>query len=191
MQCQWLHVGIKGGLTLTPDRDLKRIFPSSEGDLRVNRGSVGPYLEFTPFRSLPGLETGFLYKRLRTSNYYGPFPNVALNYITSTATLLEIPLLLKWHHRSLFASAGATIRRTGDYAQNYRFVPLFPGFSTTETRSQVSNENRMLYGATVAAGYSKPWGRLRIEPEIRFTRWTALREVPRQNQVEFLLGISF
>ncbi|MCX6614065.1 MAG: hypothetical protein NTW74_24885, partial [Acidobacteria bacterium] len=111
---QWFHAGIKGGLGLSPDRDLSVSTRQSELDIRVNRGSIGPYFEITPFRGLPGLETGFLYKRLRISDYYGPFPNAALNYLTRTAPLFEIPLLVKLRLRSFFASAGATIRRAGD-----------------------------------------------------------------------------
>ncbi len=193
-QCAWFHAGIKGGLTLTPD--LARDFGvgrsgGGESSTRVNRGTIGPYVEFTPFCSLPGFETGFFYRRLRTDSYFGPFPNAALNYITRTASLVEIPLLLKWRYRGAFAAAGSTIRRAGDYEQNYRLVPQFPGFSTTETKTPVANENRILYGATISAGYSQAFARIRLEPEIRFTRWTAVRDVPRQNQVDLLLGIRF
>lgn len=188
---QILQYGLKGGVTLTPDEKRNFSQTGAESSIRVNRGTVGPYLELRPFQKLASVETGFLYRRLRTDDYFGPFPNASLNYITRTAPTFDIPLLLKVRRNAWFGSAGSTIRRTGDFNQNFRQVPQFAGFATSETSARVPNEDRYRYGATLAAGRTIPVGRLVWEPELRFTRWTALRATPRQNQLDLLLGVRF
>jgi hypothetical protein len=189
---QLLQYGVKGGLTLTSDEDRKYFEgQGGESSIRVNRGTIGPYLELRPLRKLPSVETGFLYRRLRTDSYYGPFPNVSLNYIVRTASTFDIPLLLKVRSNAWFASAGSTIRRIGDLDQYYRQVPLFPGFPPSETRLTVPKEDRFRYGITFSGGRTMAVGPLKLEPELRFTRWTALRETPRQNQIDLLLGVRF
>lgn len=185
-----LHYGIKGGLTLTPDLD-RTLGPQFENAIRINRGTIGPFVEYQPFKRLPAIETGLMYRRLRTDSYYGPFPNAALNYVSRTANVFDIPLLLKARHNSFFASAGSTIRRLGDYKQNFRQIPLFPGFNPTQSSAKIPNEDRLRYGITAALGYSRPLWRVSFEPELRFTRWTALRQTPRQNQIDLILGVRF
>jgi hypothetical protein len=184
------HYGIKGGVTLTPDLDRFRL-SQAESSVRVNRGTIGPFVEYQPFKRPPAIETGLMYRRLRTDSYYGPFPNSSLNYITRTLNVFDIPLLLKARHKSLYASAGSTIRRLGDYNQTYLQIPLVQGFNPTLSSLKFTNEDRMRYGITAALGYSRPLWRVALEPELRYTRWTSLRQIPYQNQIDLMLGVRF
>ncbi|MBM3761733.1 MAG: hypothetical protein FJW36_15985 [Acidobacteria bacterium] len=184
------HFGVKAALTLTPDLD-RRVVPQSEDSVRINRGTVGPFLEYKLFRRLPAIETGLLYRRLCNDSYFGPFPNAALNYITRTATVFDVPLLRKARRNSWFVSAAATIRRIGDYNQSSLVIPRFQGFSPSQSSTRFQNKDLLRYGITAALGYTKPVWRISLEPELRLTRWTALRQTPYQNQIDLMLGVRF
>lgn len=190
LSAQIIHGGIKGGVGLTSDLD-RSSGSQSQSSVRTKRGMIGPYVEFKPMRFLPALETGFFYRRLRTDNFYGPAPTASLNYVTRTATLIDIPLLLKLRKGSYFASAGSTIRHIGEYNQHWRIVPTFPGFPPVERSQTFSNDDPWRYGISASVGFSKPFKFLSIEPELRYTRWTAQRQIPQQNQIDFLLGVRF
>lgn len=96
-----------------------------------------------------------------------------------------------WKSRTVrpFALAGGTFRRINSYeVSGERFgSPVAP---YTVTRGRVE-EPLTQGGWVVGTGLRFDVSVLKISPEVRYTRWTSLRFLPTQNQVEFLLGVMF
>ena len=191
LKAQWIGGGIKGGITLTSNREGGFDFGryGAQRDFQQNRGTVGPYLEFRPSRKLPIFETGFLYRHLRLNRSSGPAPYGSYNFSSFSGTAWEIPLLLKARHKWAFASVGSTLRYIGDLDYRNRQVPTFPGFDPILTSLTLPSDAGLRYGATISIGATKSFHRLKFEPEFRYTRWTSKVLLPNQNQLDFLLGI--
>lgn len=77
-------------------------------------------------------------------------------------------------------------------SRDVRFESV-PGLQQPPVRTSGQwSESDDLFGWVGTAGvrFRLPMG-LKVTPELRYTRWTAKRWLPSQNQVDFLLGIGF
>jgi hypothetical protein len=87
-----------------------------------------------------------------------------------SATVYQVPILVKKRINAIaikpFFSGGITLRR----------IPTFDESGG---------------GLTLAGGLSLGLLPIKIEPEIRYTRWIGADYTPRSNQTEFLIGIRF
>lgn len=177
LQAQQIEVGVKTSVTLT---DQIKYAPDKSVPV-----SVGGTIEI----KLPAnfaIEADLLYKRLRSNASY-TFPEGP--YIVKTkGESLELPVIGKYYFRPTrgwrpFLGTGWALRRT---------------WQETETRQ---NSRRDLFnrpseidvGAVVATGIRYEYRRVKLAPELRYTRWGSGTDFPRRNpnQLELLFGISF
>lgn len=88
----------------------------------------------------------------------------------TSATVYEVPILIKKRINAIaikpFISGGVTLRRIPDLNSSYP-------------------------GITIAGGVTLGLLPVKIEPELRYTRWFQSSYVPRANQTEILIGIRF
>ena len=185
LQGQPVSVGAKGGFLLT---DATR-YRSDES----RNYTVGPSVEFR----LPGnfgVETGFLYKRIGMSS------NIRFDgsqIVSRTrANSFEIPVIGKYYVRSAkpvtpFFGLGVAMRRAWESTDSSIFGPgvLLPGRSDFRT----TDVSPFGAGAVGAAGVQFGFGRWKVSPEFRYTRWSqeTQRIARNPNQVELLVGVSF
>jgi hypothetical protein len=193
---QLFSVGVEGGTPLSESTSSGMVGNRSIGGglstLNVRRYTVGPTFEVAlPF----GLrfEADALYKRLdRTEHYffdpaYGTIMRVAANP-------WEFPLLLKYsrgrgRYRP-FADAGGTFRRIESLDGSTEMFAggLDPPYSVVRYHVNYPLiQGGMAFGGGLLI---KLVGRLKITPEIRYSRWTSRDLLPTRNQVELLLGIG-
>jgi len=110
--------------------------------------------------------------------------------------LLEIPMLVKYRFAGRvrpFVDGGAAIDRVVGLRNSYVNIAVFgsPVFTgTNSTPVQLSNPTTP--GVVAGGGIEARAGVMRISPELRYTRWTSAHFLfSSQNQVDFLLGITF
>jgi hypothetical protein len=70
-------------------------------------------------------------------------------------------------------------------------VAIKPFFAAGLTFRQIPSLNSSNPGITLAGGVTLGLLPIKIEPEIRYTRWTSADFPPRIQQTEFLIGIRF
>lgn len=203
--------GIKGGVPLTD-------FVNATSGLSgvgsyvetTNRYIIGPTAELRlPF----GLNVEFdvLYRHL---NYeYGnpaclqpPVLNSCALSSSTTGSVWEFPLLAKYrfHGKSLrpFVDAGVAWNTVSGLKQTLTEVPksgqTTSQMTTTSTSTPTELLNETVAGFATGAGVDIHLLLLHLSPEIRYTRWGAKNFVSpdgalpsNQNQVEFLVGITF
>jgi len=158
---------------------------------RLSRGILGGSFE----AELPArlrLETGLLYRTFRGSEFRD-FAGAVQEFYSLEDRRLEVPLSVRRELSSgsvrPFVGAGgvwAHVFRDVSWTRVQSTVP--PAATSFGYRSESDN----LFGWTGSAGvrFRLPMG-LKITPEIRYTRWTAKRWLPSQNQADFFLGIGF
>jgi len=139
------------------------------------------------------VEVDALYKRSDTTQH--EFFNPFFGSITRlSANSWEFPMQIKyqWNVRFRpFASAGGTFRHIAgfDASEETFTFGLTPPYSVVRYRLHAPlTDGGIVVGAGLALWSA---GRFRIAPQFRYTRWTSVRFLPTQNQVEFLLGLSF
>lgn len=132
------------------------------------------------------IEADLLYKRLRSSSSVA-FTNGVYN-IDTKGDSLELPVIGKYYFRPIrgwrpFVGTGWALRRT---------------WQQTETRQNsgrdlLSRPSDIGVGAVASAGARYEYRRLKLAPELRYTRWGSASEFPRRNpnQLELLFGVSF
>ena len=181
---QHLSIGVTGGIGLT-DAFMNQSFLSASGSAHVYSQAkdylAGPAVEVRlPFRL--SVEVDALYRPLHlTETALDPF-NPSLNHISQgTIDNWEFPLLGKYRLRSHvirpFLEAGPSFRHAGTNAS------LLGGLSVLSS-----------HGFTAGGGGEVHIWKLRIAPEIRYTRWAAdSYPVPfsNLNQAELLVGLWF
>lgn len=160
-----IHLGIKAGGVW----NRQTISPSTIA--KIVPATIGGYAEID-LPLIPVIETGIFFKRYQLDS---PTPTNQLR-----ANALELPILLKKRFTPLpvqpFLAAGGTLR----------WVP------TVRNNGLDLNINAQSgFGLTAAAGVSFKVLLLRVEPELRLTRWLRGAYLPRQNQAEFLVGVRF
>lgn len=179
--------GVRGGLPFT------NLFSavSNPGETFTSSSTqfiIGPTVEL----HLPagfGVEVDALYRNF----HYSASTNLVDELVNSTASnAWEFPLLLKYrtpgHFVRPFLDAGVSFDRWSGFKQ----ITSAAGLSSTSNPSGVNT------GFVAGAGIELPLPVVRLSPEIRYTRWGAgsitdlggaLRS--NQNQVEFLVGLTF
>jgi opacity protein-like surface antigen len=191
---QPFYIGVKGGVLLSAD---SRTSSSSgrqgrtDSSMLLRRYAVGPSFEI----ALPAclrLETGLLYRRYDSTSVTN-FADISISTLYVRDNRWEVPLVLRRElSRSAaqpFAGAGGVWSRSSLHTRVETLSGLVQP-PTTNVYSLSNSDN--LFGWTGSAGirFRLPVG-VKITPEIRYTRWTAQRLLPSQNQVDFFLGIGF
>lgn len=194
LSAQPVYVGVKGGVLLSSSSDTFRTTGrqgQTDTGLELHRYSVGPSFEI----ALPArlrLETGLLYRSFDANEV------TLLGDTFRTFTFLsdkrwEVPVALRREFSSgsvrPFAGAG------GVWTRALRDVSVLSVNNLSQPPRQTTGQYSTsddLFGWTGSAGvrFRLPLG-LKITPEIRYTRWTAKRWQPSQNQVDLFLGIGF
>ena len=177
----WFAIGLRAGAPLSDAfESVKR--ESFRFDPSTARFTIGPSAElFLPFGF--GVEADLLYRRTEmkvTRPGAGGEPSVS----KETVGNWDIPLLAKFR----FPGAGLRLFVTAGGA--YRSFGSLPSLATNLKESG--------WGFVMGGGLQIKIGRLRLSPELRFTRWgsgesakgPALIEYNR-NQADFLFGITF
>lgn len=141
------------------------------------------------------LEADALYKHARQDRFSGPAPTATLDQQGTRLGIWEIPLLIKRRFSSRrvqpFVVAGSTMRLIRDFDIDLLQIPTFPNFPAVRQRRTVSSGEPLRYGITAGGGLSWRAGVLRFDPELRYTHWTSHHWMATNEQVEFLLGVSF
>jgi hypothetical protein len=204
-QAQALSFGIKGGVPLTDAVD------ASYGNrAAAKRYTLGPSIEIVlPFSF--GLEVSGLYRRTGYNTSTGYLGQTSLRRVRANSW--EFPFLVKYYlpPRSAsmrpYVSGGYSLRNLSHVQE---FVHEFGrDYLTGEPfdKTYIRNGSYLLidnptHGATLGGGMLFRNRRLRIAPEIRYTRWsgyaTFLEAGPRgyfvlsaANQWDLLLSLTF
>jgi hypothetical protein len=192
-QEQRFSFGVKGGVPAQT--------PLGQTDSRMPF-VLGPTIEFRMFSRL-SLESGVMFhrfgQRISSGAFQYPDNSVTLFSITQHGRALEIPILLKSYllseRRSWrpFVAAGPTVRRTSLNTSNFSTI-LSGTQLVTLPPPNVSNSDsvRWKVDPVAAAGIDCRIGRFHLAPEVRYSYWSAGKELPvRKSQVEFQLGFRF
>jgi hypothetical protein len=190
---QPLAVGVKAGPRLTNDFN-------GWAESESRRYAVGPAVEFRLPRRF-AVEVDALYRRVgyRSDNadIFG-----GMTYIRSRSSSWEFPLLLKRRFPcGLFVSGGIAPRTQRFTETTTGFWVDFSGARTEIPRFEYTYDREASLGYVGGAGIEFPAGRLRIAPEVRYTRWNnspvsisgsrGYFVESQRNQVEVLLGFSW
>jgi len=191
---QSVSFGVKAGVPIT---DAFQTFQGNQRSYFTNtkRYLIGPTVQV----NLPGrfaIEVDALYKRMGYQYEQAP-PNSV--YAKTVANSWEFPLLVKWAILPgpvrPFVDAGASFRNISGINQ-FRSIANNTGISTNNA-SEFNKRNDI--GLVFGGGVEFKLGRVRISPELRYTRWgsenfrdpafSLLRT--NRNQGDFLLGFIF
>jgi hypothetical protein len=194
---EWFSFGLKAGVPLTAVADSGRAGYRYSGDttFHIKRYLIGPSVEVR----LPWyfrLEADALYQHARQDAFFGPAPSATFDQYGTRMSIWEIPILLKrtFGARALrpFAAAGPSLRRVKDLDVDLIRVPAppFPGPGTRQ-HYQASTDEPVRWGITAGGGVSWRLRALRIEPELRYTHWTARHWMATTEQLSILLGLQF
>lgn len=205
LHAQRVSFGVKSGLTALNG------FNGSPTHSETRIYTLGPTVELKLFRSL-AIEADVLYHRM---GYTLSTESFGLTYITRMRTnAWDIAALLK-HYASQsgvrpYVAGGLALRTFSGIAgtrQTFGHLP-YTG-AVVDTTSPMEAKyllEKDSVGPTAGAGLQFKAGRLRIGPEVRYTRWLN-RSVDlqgsqynsggfrplfsSQNQIDFLLGLTF
>jgi len=159
-----------------------------------NRYIVGAAMEVHLPKRL-SVEADVLYRHV-TYNGVFFYPLVGTTLDHTRMGLLEIPMLVKYRFAGRvcpFVDGGAAIDRVVGLRNSYVNIaafgsPVYTGRNSTPV--QLSNPTTP--GVVAGGGIEARAGMMRISPELRYTRWTSAHFLfSSQNQVDFLLGITF
>ncbi len=195
---QIFSIGVKAGVPLTDFVD------AAKGDhsayfTNTKRYTVGPTVEFhLPARF--SFEIDALYKRI---GFDGQSVSAGSSTLTGTrGNSWEFPALVKFElfpgPVRPFVDAGAAIRHISGIKQVRQIVSAGTFSSVESTNPPELNKNTDV-GLAFGAGIALKLGRVRISPELRYTRWggenlrdpvNALLHTHR-NQGDFLIGFTF
>lgn len=182
-----ISVGLRVGAPLTDlidSKDSRGVFSST------SQLTVGPTISIN-FPAGVSVQADILYKRFsygRPADFIGDFPAR-----DTSGNSWEFPVLLKWtaHGRiAPFLDAGASFRNWSGYSRIGNFI-------TGSNSAEIDTSNNV--GFVTGGGLALKLGSLRIEPEIRYTRWgvnnfaDGMRNLLKtnRNQAEVLVGFSF
>jgi len=195
---QPVSFGVKAGVPLTDFVD------AAKGDqsayfTNTKRYTVGPTIEFhLPARF--SIEIDALYKRF---GFDGQSVSAAGSTLTGTrGNSWEFPILAKFEivpgPVRPFVDAGVSIRHITGIKQVRQIVSAGT-FSRVELNNPPEFNKETDVGLAFGAGVAFKLGRVRISPELRYTRWGGenLRDPvngllrTHRNQGDFLIGFTF
>lgn len=192
---QGFTVGVIGGVRTTDDI-------GDPATTESKRYVVGPEVEIgLPFGL--GVEVDALYRR---EGYSLTFSNFAgSNYSQERANSWEFPMLLKYKLPvpliKPFIEGGYAARVINGTVNNNGFTVNLQTGQQTFGQSHYSTGPNASQGLVVGVGVQLSLGRLRISPEVRYTRWNnqpVLVVEPdgptfgsNQNQIDVLVGLSW
>jgi opacity protein-like surface antigen len=191
---QPFYAGFKAGVLLTSSSETTS--QSGRGGQSIATAKSGrKILGGTVEAGLPAklrVETGLLYRTFRGSEFRD-FAGAVQEFISLEDKRLEVPLSLRRELSS--GSVRPFVGAGGVWTHCFRDVSWTRVQSTVPpaaTSFGYRSESDNLFGWTGSAGirFRLPMS-LKITPEIRYTRWTAKRWLPSQNQVDLFLGIGF
>jgi hypothetical protein len=191
---QRLYWGAIGGAGLTPD--FPRYDVSGAADAYGNPAYhfqhlpgprsliLGGLLEVNLTSSF-AIEANALHRPLRTSLIFTSFPTGGPSETTThdyvAANAWEFPVMLKWNLPSPFVRG--------------RVRPFFEGGPAFRTSQDDSGVLPSQFGITGGVGAAIHFGRLRVAPTIRYTRWNKETHFPpyptKNDQVELLTSVAW
>jgi len=192
--------GVKGGMPLTDFVNVVRA-QNINASTTTNRYILGPTVELRlPFGL--GVEADVLYRHFRYSSSSG-IGNLTSNLtnIDTTSGAWEFPILAKYRFNGKivrpFVDAGVAWDKLSGLTQTVtNVVASVTKSSTTSSPAELSNGTTR--GFVMGAGVDVKALVIHFSPEVRFTRWGAKHFLDptgllnsKQNQAEFLLGITF
>jgi hypothetical protein len=197
---QPFSIGVKGGMPMTDFVDVVRA-QNISASTTTNRYIVG----VTGEARLPfglGVEVDVLYRHFRYSSSSGA-SNLTSNItnIDTTAGAWEFPILAKYRFKGKilrpFVDGGVAWDKLSGLTQTVNNVVATVSHSTT-TSSPPELANSTTRGYVLGAGVDLKLLLIHITPEVRLTRWGAKHFIDttgfvnsKQNQAEFLVGITF
>jgi opacity protein-like surface antigen len=192
--------GVKGGMPMTDFLTAART-QNFTASTATNRYIVGATAELRlPFGL--GVEADVLYRHFRysSSGVIGSITSNLTNMDTS-AGAWEFPLLAKYRFKGKFVrpfvDAGVAWDKLSGLTQTVQsVVASVTKSTTTSTPSELSKD--VTRGYVMGVGVDVKLLVIHISPEVRFTRWGAKHFIDpngllnsKQNQAEFLVGITF
>lgn len=198
---QWISIGMKAGVPLTEAMSTRNTGIGNNGSLSyVNTGrwTVGPTVELhLPFRL--SVEFDALFRGYQSGNAFPiqfgtDLPAVSYAF-QQDVKAWDFPLLLKYRfpvQRIVpFIAAGASwTHESRDISYSYSCVgpeSCLPSELPSLPSSGQRVDSAIRNGAVGAAGIEFQLGKVRISPEVRYTRLAD----PRTNQVSILVGFTF
>jgi hypothetical protein len=191
---QPISFGIKGGVPLTDSLKTTQEFPVNSSTAN-NRYVVGPMVELRlPFGL--AVELDALYRRVNYNNSFFSIGDSMFSRTTGNAW--EFPLLAKYRFPSKvvrpYAEAGAAWDTLSGLTQTTTSF-LFSGSTVTTTSSPPELHHTTTTGFVMGGGIDIHAIFIHVSPELRYTRWANQHFVgsveSNQNQVEFLIGLTF
>ncbi len=190
VRSQTVSLGLSAGIPVSPLMAVSAGYGSSTG-----RYTFGPALRVGLWRGF-GFDAELLYKRYTFG--FEPEPERAVVH------RIDVPVLLRysfaklparpWLHAGMsfnhvLAVNGANICAQGPFGEQ---VYCIGGVTAAELR------HKRTHGPVIGGGIELGWGRIRMAPELRLTRWVDRNFGPRDaalrsnlTQVELLVGLSF
>jgi hypothetical protein len=194
LPAQLFTIGVKAGVPLSDDR-------SGDSVSESKPYTVGPAASFGLPRGFR-LEFDALYRRV---GYRTHQIDIVDDLINSRAhgNSWEFPIILRRAlYHGIYAGAGYAPRViNGRVHEEGSFVTSLVPFQRTFRQSDGPGQWETTHGLVVTGGIEKRLGKIRVSPEIRYTRWNQpsvnvggshLQLVlGSQNQVDAMLGVSF
>jgi len=191
--------GVKGGMPMTDFLNAART-QNFTASTTTNRYIVGATAELRlPFGL--GVEADVLYRHFRYSSSGLSSITSNLTNMDTTAGAWEFPILAKYRFNGKivrpFVDAGVAWDKLSGLTQTVKsVVASVTKSTTTSTPSELSKD--VTRGYVMGGGVDVKVLLIHISPEVRFTRWGAKHFIDpngllnsKQNQAEFLLGITF
>lgn len=196
---QPVSIGVKAGVPITDAFETLRGNPSAYST-NTKRYLIGPTVQFN-FGSHFALEGDLLYKRL---GYQYDLASTGQSvYAKTVANSWEVPVLGKFMILPgpvrPFVSAGGAFRHISgiDQFRNTVNAGLNPVGVRINSATEFNRRNDI--GAVFGGGVEFKIGRVRVTPELRYTRWGSesfrdpinLLLRTNRNQGDFILGFTF
>lgn len=191
--------GVKGGMPMTDFLNAART-QNFTASTTTNRYIVGATAELRlPFGL--GVEADVLYRHFRYSSSGLSSITSNLTNMDTTAGAWEFPILAKYRFNGKivrpFVDAGVAWDKLSGLTQTVKsVVASVTKSTTTSTPAELSKD--VTRGYVMGGGVDVKVLLIHISPEVRFTRWGAKHFIDpngllnsKQNQAEFLLGITF
>jgi len=193
--------GVKGGMPMSDFIDAVSSGRFTASTV-TNRYIVGPTVELRlPFGL--GIEADVLYRHFsyRSQGIVGIGSNVAGIVTDTTSGAWEFPLLAKYRFKGAlmrpFIDAGVSWDKISGLTQTVtQVVNNVTSGSTTSNPFEL--QDGVTRGFVMGGGVDLKLLFIHISPELRFTRWGAKHFIDpagminsKQNQAEFLVGITF